>query len=165
MSVSKRRLEALLAMAERGTEHERSVAQSLLDKYGGPLSSKREELPEEFVCDDMYDELLFWQVAVMVLDNLDVSRYKHRHKKNVEVVFCTKNERAEIELFYDSYRRELKKELEITLRAFVNKNDIFCSAARENSRAAATPEEIKAGRRMREMDTVEIRKRIGASQG
>lgn len=158
--MTKRRIEALRMMAAHGTEHERRIAQGLLDRADVPTDSES-WVYAEFPCANEYENRLFWQVATMILDDNTIDRFSVKEKPHVQVCRCTELEREEISLFFDSYRAALSKELETTLEAFINKNDIFTTRARANPSVAKTEEAIRIMKRAREMDAVEVRRRIG----
>lgn len=154
--MTERRRKAILAMAKRGTEHEREIALKLVESNGIDTEDC-ESKDRNFQFTSKFERDLLHQTMAMVLNKSSIRLYETRTVCHVDL---TEKEYQEISLFYEVYRRELEEELEITLRAFVQRNDIFTQEALNNPSLAPDAKALKALKRALEMDKTHVRKAI-----
>lgn len=130
---AERKIRAVKALAEQGSPGERENAQMLLkrlcDKYNiaeGDLEEEK-KLLRWFRYSQDIEKRLLCQIIYMITGKLTWNCKGIRKKKLVGVE-CSIAESIEIESNYKFYLNALKKELDIFMDAFSNKNMLFPSA-------------------------------------
>ena len=128
------KLAKIKALAERGVGGEKETAKRMYEelcrKY--EISEDEEEaalaqLEKRWFSysTELEEELLlqiFYKVTGSVESYMYTGKYSRRKKRGC---ICTKLEAAEIELLFGFYREEMKRELEVFMIAFKQKNNLF----------------------------------------
>lgn len=121
-------------LAEKGVGGEKETAQKMYRELCRKYDISEDEAENAFVKLEKrwfsykteLEERLLIQIFYKVTgDNTHYTytgEYKRRKKRGIE---CTAIEAAEIELLFGFYREILKKELDVFMLAFVQKNDIY----------------------------------------
>ena len=153
------KLGKIKALAERGVGGEKETAQKMYEelcrKYDisdAEAEAAFEKLEERWFSysTQLEKELLlqiFYKVTGSVESYAYIGKYKRRKKAGC---VCTALEAAEIELLFNFYREEMKKELEIFMLAFKQKNNLFpdkTARAYKEPQREATEEELKKYRK------------------
>ena len=128
------KLGKIKALAERGVGGEKETAMRMYEE----LKQKYDISPDEaeaameklekrwFSYRTEIEERLLVQIFYKVTGDVSfyeyTGRYKRRKKKGV---ICTEIEAAEIQMLFNFYREELKKELDTFMSAFIACNDIY----------------------------------------
>lgn len=158
------KIKRVQALAERGVAGERESAAATLDRLMKQYGITEADIAEEcreiawFRYKTPLEQRLLGQVIFAVTGRTPcgcVGTYTNRTRKQLGVE-CTAAERLEIELSFEFYKSAMEEELERFFRAFVNKNHIFPSADKAETKEAPPlpPEEaIKLSLMMNGMDT------------
>ncbi len=121
-------------LAEKGVGGEKETAQKMYRELCQKYNISEDEAENDFVKLEKrwfsykteLEERLLLQIFYKVTgDNTHYAytgEYKRRKKRGIE---CTAIEAAEIELLFGFYKEILKKELDVFMLAFVQKNDIY----------------------------------------
>ena len=158
---NERKIEALRNMAKSGTKHEREAAKAILDRMN--IEEQDEEPVEYFTVSfgSEFERKLICQTAAMMFNTFNTPMYRRSRARNKLLIKCTKREFVEFDLVFESYRRALKEELEITVSAFIQKNKIFPAEAMASpSRDPITERDRKILERAGSVDRVTVRKQI-----
>jgi hypothetical protein len=126
------KLEKIKNLAERGIGGERETAIKMYEELRKKYEISPEEIAEQNLCERWFqydtdmEEFLLLQIFYKVTG--DRSYYKHsgiHSYKKERCLVCSEIEAVEIQLLFNFYSEELKKEFETFKIAFVNKNDLF----------------------------------------
>jgi hypothetical protein len=126
------KLEKIKKLAERGIGGERETAIKMYEELRKKYEISPEEIAEQNLEERWFsyktdlEEPLLLQIFYKVTGDTEHFAYtgKYRHRKKRGVV-CTELEAVEIQMLFNFYREEMKKELEVFKAAFINKNDLF----------------------------------------
>ncbi len=111
-------------MAKRGTPEEQKIAISIIDNL--EISIEDSEIIEaEFIYTTKYEKMLIHQIAAMIINDFKPIYYTSKLRPKHVWYKITRVQQREIDLYYSIYRREIKEEFQITLHAFINRNNIF----------------------------------------
>lgn len=127
------RLRKIYALAEKGCQGEKIVAQqkldSLLEKHDLTLDDIRSS--EKNFCEYKYktslEKNLLFQCAVYIHGSDQIRHGRYKNKKSIHMEL-TKIKQVDLQLMYDHYRSELKKDLKMVFQAFINRHKIFAPA-------------------------------------
>ena len=165
------KLMKLLALAARGEGGERANAQAKLESMMRKHGVTIEDLKGEHARMEWFkhfrgvlEKKLMYQVIASVCGR-DIDTWMSKKKRGRIGVIVTKAQQVEIELKYAAYVASLQKELEITYKAFVHTNEIFCSNEVDfpASRDPIDLEELKRlAMAMAGMKPVEVRQALHA---
>lgn len=114
-------------LAKRGIDGEKETAErklaELMEKHGISL----EDIEAETTTDVQfyYASALEQRLLLQIAASVGVTSYGENTRTRNVWLTLTASQRIEVEFKYDIYRRALKEELEIFLRAFIHKNDIY----------------------------------------
>ena len=158
-----RRKQALIEMAKRGTPEEQKIAKSIIKDLD--ISVDDEQIIDAlFKYRNKYEKKILMQVWSMVINKTGVSYFTNPKKKNTVIFEITKSQETEIELFYSIYKREIEQEINLTVQAFIQTNNIFPQENIDNPDYVVTEKDKDRLRRMFErmgtMDKMQIRKQI-----
>ena len=174
----KERLLKMYRLATDGVDGEKETAQKILEanlaKYGLTMDDLVESDGEKktywFTAKDKYQRMLLGQIyCVFVCKTKQYSTYTRTDRKYDVGLEMTEVEAAELNMIYDFYlnlwKKELEKQKEILLLAFINKHDIALQAANIEE---MTDEEIRMAKRacqmMDDLEYVSFKKQIGRGQ-
>lgn len=141
-----RRLEKILALAERGVGGEKETAtrmlQKLLDKHGMTYEDIGVDLQKDEHLKygrEPFSKLLMIQVALSVCGE---SRgiYTSKGLRCGIIVKLSPHEKIEIELKFNLYKASLKEQLELTFSAFIHKHNLFDCEASDDEDHEEEPE-------------------------
>ncbi|SRR5581483_36301 len=124
-------LRKIQALAERGIDGEKVVAQRMLDallaKHGLTLADITDHDLDfrEFKTTDDLDASLLIHCILFVAGTVHVRHARHRRNKRIVYYELTKLQHAEVLATLEYYRAELKKDLDGLFQAFVNKHHLF----------------------------------------
>jgi len=122
-------LKKIKALAERGVGNEKDnaskILKSLMDKYGITDAEINDERVDYhwFKYGTTMEERLINQIIYMVTGQQNL--YTHKLLKKHTGTKCTVAQSIEIDACASFYKAKLKEDLEVFLRAFVHKNNIF----------------------------------------
>ena len=141
----KARLLKLLALAKRGEGGERENAQRFLERELQRRGMTVEDLDDdkskpvecEFRWRHEYERWLLIQILAMVTES-DRVRYTKAAREKRLFTKLTTAQKMEVEMFYEAYRVSLSAAIELTIAAFVMKNDIF--SRNQSTENIASPE-------------------------
>jgi len=157
--MNKRKKDALIQTALRGTKEEQAIAKKILKSKGIEIELETEH---DYIhkYNGEYQERLLRQIIVMVCPNCQMFKLKNR--RNITGVTTTISRNNDIELMYSVYKRKLNEEIDITLRAFVQSNNIFPPSddGKTFEDRELTDVEKKALSRAKEIDKTNIRKQL-----
>lgn len=120
-----RKIKAIFEMAKRATPQEQEIAKQLIHKLGlVDIQESRKDFQYLFK-GEVYKRLAVQ--LYRVVRNEDVPIYTLKNKPSRFVFEFTPSEKAEFDLYFSIYRRELKRELELSFLAFIQSNRIFPS--------------------------------------
>ena len=161
--ISERRKNAILEMAKRGTPEEQEIAKTIIDNLD--ISINDEQIIDAvFKYKNKYEKKILMQVWAMVINKTGVSYFTNPKKKNSIIFEITEVQKIEIELYYSIYRREIKEEIDLTVSAFIQKNNIFPQKSIDNPDTVVSQEDKDKLRRMFErmqtIDKTHVRKQI-----
>ncbi|MCD8355973.1 MAG: DUF2786 domain-containing protein [Clostridia bacterium] len=154
------RLRKLKALAERGIEGERENAQKILDRLMKKYDIDHIDSAEEnreiryFRYSQKIEIELLGQIIYMVTGQQACyckSPLTGRKIKELGVL-CSEAEAVEIEAAYAFYKDALEDELEIFMRAFVSRNDLFPDTTEEIPQAPLDSTSMKVAAMMMAMD-------------
>lgn len=129
----------LRAMAQQGTENERTIAlqkmDALIKKYKISETEIDEDIMEEhgFTFKDKYEKRILIQVICMVGGNREVKIYSYRYGKGSKSKLyaeCMKEEALQIEIAYEFYRDAWNEDVNTFLDAFIQTNELYSSRPR-----------------------------------
>lgn len=119
-----RRRTAILAMAQRGTEHEKRMAQELAEKHG--IEGEIDEPDYHFFSyRTKFEERLLHQVVAVVMNDMKNAYYSYPGKKRSIGFKVTNRQSAEIDLYYSVLKREMHDEFNLCFFAFVEANMLY----------------------------------------
>ena len=158
----KERLLKIYRLAEGGEDGEKDTAQRMLDeqlkKFGLTMDDLIETQDEKqdiywFCCKDRYQRQLLEQIyAVFFVKSIKFSTYNSAKYKYHIGLKLSKSQHLEFSLMYDFYinqwKKELEKQKETLLMAFISKHKIALRAANVS---AMSPEELKKAKRVCDM--------------
>lgn len=130
MEKIKDKLRKLLVMSERGTPGERDNAgkllNQLLDKYNISAAELASNALSKYVftCRNKNFHALLLQIVVMVINKRAIENYRYRGTQKY-MFYLTPAQYIEVKHLYSVYSRELKKEYNRLVSAFIHKNHIF----------------------------------------
>jgi hypothetical protein len=148
-----KKLEKIKALAERGVGGEKADAMRMYEELKRKYEISSEDIAEQslekrwFSYKTELEKNLFAQVAYKVTGDGTCYQYtgKYARRKKIGVI-CTEIEAAEIQLLFNFYRNEMKKELETFFTAFVLGNDLYpdetARAYKEENKRDLTEDEI-----------------------
>jgi len=122
------RLMKILALAEGGVGGERENAKRFLDAELKRRGLTMQDLDDqttslsEFAFKSKTERQLLMQIVAMVINSRSFKCYSEKGKFHV---MLTKQQKAEVELFYPIYRAALAKTIKTAVHAFIHKNNIF----------------------------------------
>lgn len=125
----------LKALAERGVGGEKENAAKLLEtimkKYNIDESvlNQSEIKHREFKYRDKIEDKLLNQIIYKITGNQE--RWHYKGIKPVLVAECTEAQKVEIDILFEFYMTIWKQELDVFLRAFIQKNKLFSSDPKE----------------------------------
>lgn len=165
----KEKLRKLLSLAERGIGGEKLNAETklnaLLKKHNLTLSDISDEIKEPFwfKYKGEFEKKLLSQVFISVAGR-GVRVGTNRHQRSKLGAELTKCQSLEVDMLFDLYRVSLKEELELTLEAFVNRNNIFSKIDGDYEDEDPTKEELeralRVAERMSSVEKTEVQKRL-----
>lgn len=119
-------------MADKGTGGEKEAAKVLLERLMQKHGITEADLEEEttrlewFQYKDELQMRLLHQVIYAVLGDRELYKWAKSRKKQVGV-YCTIAEKIEIEVTFEFYCQAMQEELDLFLKAFCLKNNLFPS--------------------------------------
>lgn len=126
------KLKKIKALAERGVGGEKETAMRMYEELKARYDIEEEEIMLDavtlhwFSYTDKLEEDLLTQIFYMVTGSSSyhhyTGKYNRRKKRGCD---CTELEAAEITLYFNFYKEELKRELEAFLIAFRFGNNLF----------------------------------------
>lgn len=133
------RLRKIYALAEKGHQGEKVVAQqkldSLLEKHNLTLDDIRSS--EKNFCEYKYktslEKDILFQCAVYIRGSDQIRHGRYKNKKSIHMEL-TKIEQIDLQLMYDHYRNELKKDLKVFFQAFIQRHKIFPPQKEDNNK-------------------------------
>ena len=143
------KLKKLQALAERGEKGEALAAKRVLDelceKNGIKLEDLFEEKKELIPYNDPQAKKILFQCYCKVTNLTEISYYKYR-KTNIVSFELTKSQEIDLrgmfEFYFEQFKKERKKQLEILTKAFISKHDIYSDSA-EASHEELTPQKLQ----------------------
>ena len=163
------KLRKLLILSERGVDGEKEndadMLHKLLDKHDLTLNDISDEAKEIFwfKYKGKFQEQLLHQIIVATAGR-GVECWTQKRKRTVFGATVTKYQMIEIEMLFDAYKIALEEELNFSLDAFINKNNIFPEPDRSEKDRQCTDEEIRRAKliaeRMLYMEKVTIQKQL-----
>jgi len=157
--ITDRRKQALIEMAKRGTPEEQKIAESIIEKSG--ISIEDEQIIKaELSWKSSTEKTLLHQIISTVMNTSGQHFYTRKDKRKTIWIDATKSQKAEIDLFFSIYSRELESEIQLTLEAFVHRNNIFPLSGEAVDSKKSIEEQLKMLARMKTMDKTHIRKQI-----
>lgn len=174
----KERLLKMYALATNGVDGEKETAQKILEanlaKYGLTIDDLVESNEKKkiywFTAKDKYQRMLLGQIyCVFVCKTKQYSTYTRADRKYDVGLEMTEVEAIELNMIYNFYlnlwKKELEKQKEILLHAFINKHDISLQTVNIEE---MTDEEIRmaerACRMMDDLEDVSFKKQICSGQ-
>jgi len=176
----KERLLKMYHLATDGVDGEKETAQRILEanlaKYGLTMDDLIESNDNEekktywFTAKDKYQRMLLGQIyGVFVCKTKQYSTYTRKDRKYDVGLEMTKVEATELNMIYDFYlnlwKKELEKQKEVLLHAFINKHDIALQSANIEE---MTDEEIRMAKRacrmMDDLEDASFKKQLGSGQ-
>ncbi len=133
----RQKLTKLLALARAGEAGERENARTLLDrlmlKYDFSLADLERGAsisPCVFEFETDWEKRLLGQVLYRVMGDDRKAYFTHRAGERTPYLCADldPSERAEVELMYGIYRRQLEREFERLFAAFLGKHDLFVAS-------------------------------------
>lgn len=123
----------LKALADRGDEGERQLAQQKLDalmaKYNLTEDSILEDVVEfhEFRFYEPWEKRLLMQIGYKVLNSKSVYEQKglNKHRLKLVIFKCTDRQALEIEYLFSFYRELFQKEFDFFFSVFIQKHRLF----------------------------------------
>lgn len=173
------KLSGILALAERGsTEGERNSARKtllrLMQKHNISMESLSDDTKKnyDFKYNTAHEKSLLMQIVAMTLNSSSL-KYMRPRGSRVAGFELTEAQFVEISYLYELYlaefRRQLKKETDTLLKAFIHRNRIFIKDREKRNVETLSKDEIedllRALRRAKELDPVQIRKAIETEKG
>jgi hypothetical protein len=138
----KGRLKKLKVLAEQGIDGEKETALKMYEELKCKYNLSDNEILDEpillefFRYKDNIENRLLQQICYMVTGSTEI--WARRDKKYKLVgCYCTEFEKAEIELYFEYYKRHLESELDIFMTAFCSTNNLYPD---ENARCYKEPE-------------------------
>lgn len=152
MSEIKERLKKLYALALRGVGGEKEQAEAILKrlikKYGVSLDDLDEEIIKEYEIkySGEAERKLLNQIVYKVTNETGHTfnfyyTQSGRTCRAVLGVSCTEAQKMEIEFLFNFYKQLYKKELEVFLRAFIHKHQLFGELKEGEKGTQLSPEE------------------------
>lgn len=161
-------LDKLKALMERGVGGEKENAEKILKK----ILKKQGKNFEEFVANKdnkertyiyslkyktQYEKQLLLQIIHYVLNS---STIRATSRNNTIYTQLTAYQHIEITTIYTILKPKLKKELDITLKAFIIKNRIFSQSVSKVDNEDLTEEDLKIIERANTITKTELRKQL-----
>lgn len=176
----KERLLKIYRLSTDGVDGEKETAQRILEANLAKCGLTMDDLIESndneekktywFTAKDKYQRMLLGQIyCVFVCKTKQYSTYTRKDRKYDVGLEMTKVEATELNMIYDFYlnlwKKELEKQKEVLLHAFINKHNIALQSANIEE---MTDEEIRIARRaysmMDDLEDVSFKKQIGSRQ-
>jgi hypothetical protein len=165
------KLRKLLILSERGIEGEKENASEMLNKllkkHGLKLSDISDGSVENywFKYKGKFQKKLLIQIIVATAGR-NVAVGTNPAQRSAIGAEITKCQMLEVEILFSAYKVALEEELNFSLEAFVNKNNIFAANNGEEADREYTDEEIQRAKLMSErmmfMKKVEVHKQLTA---
>jgi len=165
---TKERIRKIIELAKRGEGGEKKNAEKLLqeflDKTGLALADFEDDAEECIIIDhseNSYEKILAFQILSKIKNVGNVTHYNVKRSETKFAVDLTRSEKAEFDIMFEIYRRELKEEMSLTLHAFIQKNEITPDLDADGGKEKPDNEKIeKVLERFKLMEKIRINKAI-----
>lgn len=151
----RRKLKSLFVLSQRGEEHERAAAATMLKRLLGKHGIDVDDIdPEnkamhEFAYSSHFEKSLLHQIHYMVTNDDSPHYWQNKGQKKISYK-VTHLDAVEIERLFYFYKEEWNREVKLFFQAFIQKNRIFGDGCRDPE-AELTDEELEDLRRMAQM--------------
>ena len=123
--ISERRKAALIEMSKRGMPEEQEIAKHIIEKLDISVNEDEKIIDVMFRFKNYYEKKILIQIWTMVINDSSKDHFTNKRKRNNVIFEITKTQKAEIELYFSIYKRELQEEIDLTVSAFIHANGIF----------------------------------------
>ena len=124
------KLNKIWILTHKGYQHERVVAKQMLDKLLKKHSLTIDDIKNiekefsEFKYNTKQERDLITHCAIYIRQSINMRHAKVKGRKSIYLEL-TKVEKIDMQLIYDHYRKEMKKDLDMFFTAFINRHKIF----------------------------------------
>ncbi len=146
----KEQIKKIMRLAERGVGGEKTNAQTLLNRLLRKYSLSLEDFKNDvkisykFYCRTKHEKRLLINTVGKVLN---IDQVSMSDTKRAIYINLTKLEFAKVDHLYETYRKEFRKELkkqaDITVQAFLSVNNIFPDCDSNRKESEIDPEELR----------------------